>query len=119
KLVQHGQHQSRARRAERMAERNRAAVDVGAFTVKPKLTLNREVLAGEGFVHFDEINLFKLQAGSGERFLRSRHRAYAHDLRRHASHAAAARCWLCRANSSCVARVMSYLRTRFSAVCAI
>src|SRR5205085_8009143 len=72
KLVQHGQHQSRARCAERVAERNRAAVDIGALTVKPKLTLDGEVLAGEGFVHFDEINLFELQAGSGERFLRSR-----------------------------------------------
>src|SRR3954469_396909 len=49
-LVDEGEQQARAGRRQGMAERDRAAVHVGARTVEAQLLLHRQVLAGEGLV---------------------------------------------------------------------
>src|SRR5262252_2175953 len=46
-----------SRRAERMAERHRAAVDVRSFGVHSQLAHDRDSLAGKRFVEFDQIDL--------------------------------------------------------------
>src|SRR2546421_5308776 len=60
-FVERRQHEPRARRAERVAEGDCAAVDVRLRAVEAEFTFDGEVLAGEGLVDFDEINLFELQ----------------------------------------------------------
>ena len=49
--------------AQRMSQRNRAAVDVSPFAIKSEFLLNREVLRREGFIHFDQIDVRKFQPG--------------------------------------------------------
>src|SRR6266550_6124647 len=57
-----------ARRAEGMAERNRAAVHVDALFVHPELAHHSEGLRAKCFVELDEIDLIELQACELQRF---------------------------------------------------
>lgn len=51
--------QTRSGGAQRMPQRNHAAVDVGPFAIKPEFLLDSEVLRGEGLVNFDQIVLIE------------------------------------------------------------
>src|SRR5690606_15308826 len=74
-------------RAERVTERDRAAVDVGDRPIEAELLLDRHVLGREGLVDLDELEVVEPEARRGERLLGSRDRADAHDLRRDAGDA--------------------------------
>src|SRR6187402_431911 len=52
-LVHQGQHQARARGAQRVAQADRAAVDVAALAIEPQLLLAGHVLGREGLVDLD------------------------------------------------------------------
>src|SRR3954470_9688114 len=58
-LEQHGQHQARPAHAERMAERDRAAIDVHLVAIEAELFFDGEILPGEGFVDFDEVDVLE------------------------------------------------------------
>src|SRR5829696_4424151 len=60
-FVERRQHEARPRGAERVAERDGAAVDVGLRAVEPQLLLDGEVLAGESLVDLDEVDLRELE----------------------------------------------------------
>src|SRR5215212_7155959 len=62
-LAQDGGGQLRARAAEGVAQGDGAAVDVDAFGVEAQRLDDGERLCGEGFVQFDDINVFELEAG--------------------------------------------------------
>ena len=53
--------------AERVAEGDRAAVDVEALLVDAELAGAGEDLGGEGLVELDQVDLVELEAGGGER----------------------------------------------------
>ena len=57
-LLGRGQREARARHAERMAERDRAAVGVHVRRVvgKAELAQHRQALGGEGLVQFDHVD---------------------------------------------------------------
>src|SRR5947208_209972 len=59
-LVEEVRGDARARGAQRVAERDGAAVDVGALAVEAQLTLDGDVLRGEGLVDLDEIEVREL-----------------------------------------------------------
>ena len=58
------QQQARARHAERMAERDRAAVDVDLLAIQAELLLDGEVLRRERFVDFDQVDVGEREAGA-------------------------------------------------------
>src|SRR5688500_19637849 len=58
----------RAGRAERMSERDRAAVHVHFRFVETELAHHRQRLSGEGFVELDEIDVGERESGAFERF---------------------------------------------------
>src|SRR5260221_10095361 len=60
-FVEQSQDQTRPGRAQRMAQRDRAAVDIRSFTIKSQFLFNCEVLCREGFIHFDQIDVGKFQ----------------------------------------------------------
>ena len=66
-----GQREARAGHAERMAERDRAAVGVhlGSIVGEPELAQHREALRGEGLVQFDHVEVADLQAEALQQFL--------------------------------------------------
>src|SRR5205085_1786734 len=59
-----------ARRAERVPERDRAAVHVRLLAIEAEVFLHREVLRREGLVDLDEIHVLDLEAGALERLAR-------------------------------------------------
>src|SRR5690348_13539783 len=75
------QNQPRSRRAKRMAEGNRAAIDVDLVAIEAQRLLDGEILRRKRFIHFDQIELLKFQASKLKRFASRRHRADAHDAR--------------------------------------
>src|SRR5215207_9487129 len=79
-FVERGQNQARARSAERVAERDCAAVDVRLRAVEPEFLLDREVLARERLVDFDEVYVFELQVRLLKRLAYRGHGADAHDF---------------------------------------
>src|SRR2546421_4118105 len=79
-FVEQSQDQTGSSRAQRMSQRNRAAVDIRPFTIKSQFLLNREVLRRKGFIHFDQIDIGKFQPGLVERQARCRYGTDAHDL---------------------------------------
>ena len=85
-LLGRGQREARARHAERMAERDRAAVGVHLRRVvgKAELAEHGEALRGEGLVQFDHVEVADLQAEALHQLLASGSRADAHDPRRNA-----------------------------------
>ena len=80
-LVDEVRRDARARRAERVAERDRAAVDVGPLAVEAELLLDGEVLRRERLVDLDEIDVADLEPRAVQRAADRRRRADAHDLR--------------------------------------
>src|SRR6185295_7443227 len=80
-LVQDRRRQLRAGAAERMAERDRAAVDVEPIGIDRQRAQAGEDLRGEGFVQLDEIDLVEGQAGELQRFLDRRNGSDAEALR--------------------------------------
>src|SRR5437867_2071431 len=69
-LVHEREREARARRAERMAKRDRAAVHVRLLAVEAEIFLHGEVLRGEGLVDLDEIHVGDLEASALERLTR-------------------------------------------------
>src|SRR5688572_9361439 len=62
-LAQDGRRQLRPRAAQRVAERDGAAVDVDAFGVEPERLDDGEALRGERLVELDDVDVLKLEAG--------------------------------------------------------
>src|SRR6185295_6688754 len=54
--------EARARHAEGMADRNRAAIDVVLLGIDAELVTRIEALAGEGFVELPDVDVIDLQA---------------------------------------------------------
>src|SRR3954449_7132340 len=63
KRVQQVQDDPRAARAERVADRHGAAVDVGALAVELELLLHGKILGGERFVDLDQVHVIEREAG--------------------------------------------------------
>ena len=74
-LVQQRDQQTRAGRTQRMAERDRSAIHVDLLAIEAELFLDRQVLRGEGFVHFDQVDVVELQPGLFQRDARRGNRA--------------------------------------------
>src|SRR5581483_1917160 len=76
----------RAAHAERMAERNRAAMRIDEVGIlrNAELAQTGNTLAGESFIELDQIEIADLQSEPFHQLLRRRHRTNAHDARRHA-----------------------------------
>src|SRR5580704_6740029 len=89
--------QPRAGHAERMTERNSAAmrVDVLGIVGDAELAQHRKTLRGESLVQFDQIEIADLQSKLVHQLAGRRHRADAHDPRRHRGgrHAEDASAW--------------------------
>src|SRR5947209_13270289 len=85
-LLGRGQRQPRAGHAERVAERDRAAIGVYVRRIvgKAKLAQDREALRGEGFVQFDHVEVRDLEAKAFHQLFRGGRRTDAHDPRRDA-----------------------------------
>src|SRR6185312_6267047 len=66
------------RAAERVAEGERATVDVEAFLVDAQLADAGEDLGGEGLVQLDQVDLVEAEPGGGERPRHRLDRADAH-----------------------------------------
>src|SRR6187431_2377684 len=83
--VHRRQRQSRAAHAERMAERDRAAmrVDEVGVVLDAQLPQAGYSLRGEGFIELDQIEVSDLDAETLHQLTRRRHRPNAHDARRH------------------------------------
>ena len=69
-LERQRQQQARAGHAERMAERDRAAVDVDLVAIEAELLLDGEILRGERLVDLDEIDVVERQAWPSSSTLR-------------------------------------------------
>src|SRR5262249_2493544 len=78
-LVQQGHEHARARCANRMADRYRAAVNIDLGRVPAEVLVDRTGLRREGFVRFDQIEIVDLPAGFLERRPRGGDRPGAHD----------------------------------------
>ena len=52
-FVKQGDHQTRPGCAQRVPQRDRAAIDVYLFAIQPKFLLDSEILCGKGFVHLN------------------------------------------------------------------
>src|SRR5579872_226727 len=85
--MQQSNHQSRAGRAQRMPQCNGSAVDVNFISIKAQLFLDCEILRGEGFIDFDQVNVVEREPGFLDGLLNSRNRAAAHELRLHSGDA--------------------------------
>src|SRR5690606_18667017 len=82
-LAGEGQEEARAGRAERVAERDRAAVDVDLVAVEVERLLDAEVLPRERLVDLEQVDVLDLHAGALARRLDRGDRPDAHDLGRH------------------------------------
>jgi hypothetical protein len=67
--------------AEGMTQSNRTAIDVRSFTIETQFLFNCEVLRGERFIDFNQVNVRKFQACFLKRLASSRDRSDPHDLR--------------------------------------
>src|SRR5205085_222418 len=67
--------------AQRMAERNRAAIDVHLLSIEPELLLDGEVLRGKCFVDLEEIDVVERESVLLEQLADGRRRPHAHDAR--------------------------------------
>src|SRR5512137_1163386 len=85
-LARGGQRDPRPRSAERMPQRDRAAVrvHVGGIVRQAEAAGDRQSLRGEGFVQFDHVDVRDLQSVPREQLLGGGRRPDAHDPRRHA-----------------------------------
>src|SRR5437879_5988301 len=66
-LVEQGHQHARTRRADRMAERDGAAIDVDLGRIPAEILVDRAGLRGEGLVRLDQVEVLDLPAGLGER----------------------------------------------------
>src|SRR5713101_8331754 len=73
---------ARAGGAQRMAERDGAAVEIGPALVDAEFAHAGDRLRGEGLVDLDDVDVLDGEAGALQRLLRRRHRADAHELGR-------------------------------------
>src|SRR5580765_2138134 len=80
-FVEKGDQHARARGADRMTERDGAAVHVHLLRVPAHLAVDRDRLRGEGFVDLHEIEILRFPAGARERALRGGHRSHPHVFR--------------------------------------
>src|SRR5438067_4521220 len=71
----------RAGSRERVAQRNRTAVDVQSLARERQLTLDRARLGGKRLVHLDEIHVAHRHSGFSQRGLRGWHGSYSHNRR--------------------------------------
>src|SRR5882672_7706658 len=62
-LVEQGRQHARARGADRMAERDRAAIDVELRWIEAEFLADGQRLRGEGFVGLDEVEVLDRPAG--------------------------------------------------------
>src|SRR5207253_9172984 len=69
-LVREREREPRARRAERMPERDRAAVHVGPLAIETEILLHRQVLGRERLVDLDQVHVLDLEPGTLERLAR-------------------------------------------------
>src|SRR5262245_64698782 len=69
-LLRDGRHEPGAGRAERVADRDRAAVHVHLRERDPEVTAARQHLGGKSLVELDAIDLARLDPGVSERLLR-------------------------------------------------
>jgi hypothetical protein len=83
-LVQQGGADPRAGAAKRMADRDRAAVDVHPVGIKLQLVDDRDGLRGERLVQLGQLDLVQLPASPAKRLAHCWHRADAHVVRVHA-----------------------------------
>src|SRR5439155_21435393 len=81
KLVQQRHDEARAGHPERVAECDRAAVDVHIFRIQAQLTDDHEALRGEGLVQLDEVEFRDLHAAAGKCFPHGRNRPDPHHTR--------------------------------------
>src|SRR5262245_26852815 len=80
-LVEQRHQHPPARGADRMAERDRATIDVHHIGVPAEFAVDGAGLGGKGLVGLDEIEILRLPAGPLQRQPRRRDRARAHDRR--------------------------------------
>ena len=80
-LVQQRHQHAAARRADRVADRDGAAVDVDLAGVPAHLLVDRAGLRRERLVDLHQVEVLRLPAGLLQAQLRGRHRAHAHDRR--------------------------------------
>src|SRR4051812_5653518 len=66
-LVHERRHDARAAAAERMTERNRAAVRIDAFLRNPELSDTGNRLRSERLINLDDVDLFDAQSGALQR----------------------------------------------------
>src|SRR5579859_5887745 len=71
---------ARTRGAQRVAERDGAAIDIDLRLVELQIADTGQRLGGEGFIEFDHVERGGGQAGALQRLCRGRDRADAHDL---------------------------------------
>ena len=85
-LMGRRQRQARAGHAERMAQRNGAAVGIDEIGIlrQPELAEAGDGLGGEGLVQLDDVEIADGEAEALQQLLRRRHRPDPHDPRRHA-----------------------------------
>ena len=72
---------ARARRADRMAERDRAAVDVDSRGIERQVPQDGQDLRREGFIQLDQLEVAELQAGAIQELADRGHRSDAHHAR--------------------------------------
>src|SRR5436853_2198936 len=80
-FVQEGDDESRAAHPERMAERNRAPVDVHLRRIEAELADHGEALRRERLVQLDEVEIVGRDAAPLEDFADGRDRPHAHHAR--------------------------------------
>ena len=83
-FAEDGRGQFRAGAAERMAQRDGAAVDVDDFRIESGGADHGQRLRRESFVEFDDADVVQLEPGERQRFGNRHHGTDAHDFRRHA-----------------------------------
>src|SRR5579859_5597264 len=66
-LAQNGGRELRARAAQRMAERNRPAIDVDLFEIQSRAPDHRQRLHREGLVQLDQVDIVELQSRKRQR----------------------------------------------------
>src|SRR5665213_188087 len=79
-FAQDGGGELRTGAAEGMAERDGATVGVHAIEIQASFANHSQRLDREGFIQFDDVDIFLLQAGERESFRNRYHRPDPHDL---------------------------------------
>src|ERR1700685_3630818 len=64
-----------------MSERDGPAIHIDFVAIEAEFLLDGEILCGEGFIYFDQINVIQRQPGFLQSDLRGRNWAAAHKLR--------------------------------------